>query len=235
MCEHSSERGPSLVNISEGEMNEELCRLLAKFIGNTHRLRRNDSLLTVADVIDKLLHHLGSLKRVSQRVGVSEEMLREFLSVKKLSTPVRDLLAEKRIVSVDVAYRLSQLSSSEQIRLAQEYLSGRLSGKDVRDTATWRRKHPKSSIATAIRRVKRSRTVRHYLVKVRLEQTRCRLNTFRDRIERLIGRENLLSVEETEGIVCAVINETGRKNIERLASLRGVTRARLVRNALLGG
>jgi hypothetical protein len=112
------------------EWDEE--RALAVAFANTHRQKRAEDLLTVAEAFDYLVALHGSQKAVAGIVGLSTEMIREFRSLLKLPEEIKLLIRARKIDSLDVAYRLSMMRSRDgQLRLAAE--AADLSVDDVRD------------------------------------------------------------------------------------------------------
>ena len=107
-------------------------RALAIIFANTRRKKRSADLVMVARAFDYLVRRLGSQRSVSQRVGLSAEMVREFLSVLKLAPAVQALVEKRKIDRLDVAYRLSKIRDEElQFAVAKE--AAELPSRDFRD------------------------------------------------------------------------------------------------------
>ena len=105
---------------------------LSMLFGNTRKKKRNVDLLTIAKSCEYLVGLYGSQRAVADKIGISAEMIREFLTTLKLSAPVQELVSSRRIDSVDIVRELSALSdSSKQLAAAETFVN--TSSKDVRD------------------------------------------------------------------------------------------------------
>jgi len=105
---------------------------LAILFSNTKRKKRDADLLTIAKSCDYLVSLYGSQKAVADKIGLSSEMVREFLTTLRLPIEVQKLIAEKKIDRVDVVREISVLkSSSKQIAIAEALAN--VPSKDVRD------------------------------------------------------------------------------------------------------
>ena len=105
---------------------------LAIIFANTKRKKRNVDLLTMAKCFEHLVKLHGSQKAVAKKVGLSTEMIREFLIVLELPIEVQKLVSERRIDSIDVVREISIIKdSSKQIVAAHAFINSL--SKDVRD------------------------------------------------------------------------------------------------------
>jgi len=212
--------------------HEELEEALVSLLGSTHRKRRKKNLLEVARQLQVARRILGSLKAVAERIDVSEEMLREFASVKKLSPLVREMIKDGRLTSVEVAYRLSMLPDSEQKLVALAYAGGELNVKDVRDVVSFRKRYPKKTIRHAVERVKSSRDIVQYLVKFRISERGMNEVALRHRFSKLLGNANIVSLNIKGRVATLTINEEGQKRLQAVAKERGMTKGKLVRQVI---
>jgi len=105
---------------------------LAIVFANTKRKKRNADLLTIAKSCDYLAKLYGSQKAVAEKVGLSTEMIREFLTVLKLPAEIQDLISERKIDSIDIVREISVLQEpSKQIVAAEAFINSL--SEDVRD------------------------------------------------------------------------------------------------------
>lgn len=105
---------------------------LAILFANTKRKRRTEDLVTVAEAFQFLVDKYGSVQAVAKKVGLSPEMVREFLAILSLSPQVLDMVRRREIDSLDVAYRLSKISDPDsQLELAVR--AQEMRSKDIRD------------------------------------------------------------------------------------------------------
>lgn len=88
--------------------------------------------MTIAHAFDYLLNVYGSQKSVASKVGLSSEMVREFLSILKLPAEVQELVEERTLDSIDVVKQIVAVDNNDlQIALAEQV--GSLSTDEVRD------------------------------------------------------------------------------------------------------
>lgn len=105
---------------------------LAIIFANTKRKNRNVDLLTMAKCFEYLVKLYGSQKAVAKKVGLSTEMIREFLIVLKLPIKIQKLISERRLNSIDVVREISIIKyPSKQIAAAHAFINSL--SKDVRD------------------------------------------------------------------------------------------------------
>jgi len=105
---------------------------LAIIFANTKRKNRNVDLLTMAKCFEHLVKLYGSQKDVANKVGLSTEMIREFLIVLKLPIKIQKLVSERKIDSIDVVREISIIKYPlKQIIAAHAFINSL--SKDVRD------------------------------------------------------------------------------------------------------
>lgn len=107
---------------------------LAILFANTKRKKRTDDLLTIAKACEYLINlsKYGSQKAVAKTIGISSEMIRQFLSALKLPDEVRELVSERKIDSVDVVKEIAAIKDPlEQIAVAHAFVNSL--SKDARD------------------------------------------------------------------------------------------------------
>jgi hypothetical protein len=105
---------------------------LAIIFSNTKRKKRDLDILTIAKAFEYLVKLYGSRKAVGEKVGLSAEMVREFLNVLKLPKEVQELVSKRVIDSIDTIKEISAIKDfSKQIEASQAFAS--LTSKDVRD------------------------------------------------------------------------------------------------------
>lgn len=105
---------------------------LAIVFANTKRKKRKENLITIAKAFEYLVKLYDSQKAVASKVGLSTEMIRQFLSVLKLPHEVQMLFINRQIDSVDVAKELLALNDPAKQIIAAKAIADSLS-KDVRD------------------------------------------------------------------------------------------------------
>jgi hypothetical protein len=105
---------------------------LAVAFENTKRKKRPKDLITVARAMKFLEELYGSQKAVAEKLDLSAEMIRQFLTVLQLPKPVKDLFLSRKIDSVDIAKELAALGDRKKQISAGKAIANSLS-KDVRD------------------------------------------------------------------------------------------------------
>ncbi|SRR6266496_3386 len=137
---------------------------LAAIISSTHAKNRPLPLTRIARWLDLAVSELGSYKAVSDRVGVSPKMLRQFSYVKNLAKPVKDLFERRQLDSVDAAAHLKLIPRHQQRFVGEALARGDLDTDDLRAVAQLRRIRADSPIGTIVEAVQNTKTKRHYVV-----------------------------------------------------------------------
>lgn len=202
-------------------------KALVRLVGSTRRLRRVKNLMEVANELEVAEKLLGGREVVAKEIGLSEEMLREFASVKNLHRSVKQMVKAGLFTSVDTAYRISMLPKSEQLQVARRYVKNELSGKEVRDVIALRKRNPGYAIGEIIERIKRDREIIQYVIKFRLNVKKG-IRVLRQRFSQLIGKENIISLEADGRIANLVVNEDGRRTLQEEAKKRKMTKRKLI-------
>jgi len=220
---------------SKQARDDELEWALGVLLEATRTTTRNVDLMTVSRALEIARGRLGSQQAVSERLGLSAQMLRDFAAVEKLCRPVQKMYADKRLTSVDVAVKLSRLAPSEQQVLARERASGRLTSKEVRDVVSLRRRMPEMTIERAIQRVKASADIKAYVIILPLSSGGPSVSALRARFAKLVASGNIVSLKAQGRIATLTITVEGQKRLQAEAKRRGMTKRRLVEFALLEG
>lgn len=105
---------------------------LSVLFANTKRKKRSVDLLTIAKSCEYLVNLYGSKRAVAEKVGLSTEMIREFLTILKLPKEIQKLVSERKVDSIDVVKEISALKEpSKQIEVAEAFINS--PSKDARD------------------------------------------------------------------------------------------------------
>jgi len=105
---------------------------LSTVFANTRRKKRPDNLLVVAESFAFLTDLYGSQKAVGEKVGLSTEIVRQFLKILELPREVKEMISDRRIDRLDVAYRISKLPDVAQ-QIAAAEMAPALLSYDIRD------------------------------------------------------------------------------------------------------
>jgi len=207
---------------------------LAMALAGTRRKNRAMDLVTLAGSLVALKGEYGSIQAVARAVGISSEMVREFLHISDLSGPVKKAVRQRKIDSVDVAYRLSRLPRPVQDALAREIVARHMTSDDVRWIDRYLRDHPGVSVRDAVDRVLRSKDRIEYVAYLRLSP-RIKKNLRRARmsdtaglrvaqaaLERAIAKADLLSLERLDDILKVRVTAAGLRSLRVEARRMGV-------------
>ena len=227
---HSRRRSPD-----NKSSNAQVDMALAVLIGNTRRTHRPNDLVEVARWLEIARRELGGLHQVAERVGVSEQMLRDFTAVDKLPSAVRKLLKERAIDSVDIACRLARLPTSHQLEVAKAVACRRLDGNDVRDVVSLRKTLPDVGIREIIQRVEDSRDIKEYLAEFIVPAGDASPDALRARFAGIVGEENVRSLRRQGKVGVLAMNSEGRRRLQEAAKNRGMTKREIIDELLVEG
>lgn len=212
----------------------ELEDALAALIASTKRVHRKLNLLEIAKKIEVARKGLGDLKKLSEAIGLSTEMLRQFSRVTKLSPEVQRYVTQGVIKSVDIADRISRLPREDQLLVAQAVVRGELSGDDVRAIVSFRKHQPKFPIREIISCVTSSRSIKEYVVQFLIPAGEKKLNHIETRFVKLLGKDKVCSVNAEKGVGNLILNIEGKKQLELIAKEKSLTKRELVEKVISG-
>lgn len=175
------------------ENERTLEKVIARVLSNTLRQKRPNNLIEVANDIELLKNEMGSLEAVSNVVGISTDMLRQFLSVKQLSHEVRKLIEERKIDSVTVAHKIRNFTEEEQKTIANEVIEGRLNSGDIRALVALKNKLSNLNIDQLISRVVNSKDIKVYVARFRIPEEKKVGTELRKRFENAVGKDEIVS------------------------------------------
>lgn len=201
---------------------------LAALMASTRRMRRKLNLVEIASRASRACNSMGGVAAVAAAVGLSSEMLRQFLRVGKLAPEVKRLVARGKIQSVDIADRMSRLPDEDQLPVAEAVVRDRLRSEDVRAIVSLRRDAPDLRIAEVIQRVESSRPIKEYLVEFRVPVVNTGWALLKRRFARVVGSANIRSLGLRNGAGVAALNRVGKDRLAAEASKLGMTKRELV-------
>ena len=207
---------------------------LAALIASTKRTHRKLNLLQIAKKIEVARKGLGNLKNVSEAIGLSTEMLRQFSRVTKVAPEARRFLINGAIQSVDIADRISRLPTVDQFLVAQAVARGELNSDDVRAVISLRKDQPKLPISKIISSVTGSRNIREYVVQFQVPAGEEKLKDIEDRFSKLFGQNGVSSVNVEKGMGTLILNKDGKNRFELIAKRKGLTKRALVEKVISG-
>ncbi len=196
--------------------------LIARLILNTKRTKRPDSIVQIADDIIQLKEKLGSLDVVGDTIGISKHMLNQFLGINKLSTKVFELVKQRELDSVSVAYYLGKHSTNDQLKLALEYIDGKINSQDLRGLGPLRSKYPDQSIEFLIEKTLRSKNIKVSVVYFQLHDFNS-IAELKGRFVKLIGDDEFVSIENKGLLGILKITAKGEKKLRSEATILKLT------------
>ncbi len=207
---------------------------LAALLANTRCVRRKLTLLQLADSIEVAAAGLGSVEAVSDRVGLSYEMLRQFLTVKKLSPKVKALITQRRIESVDIAHRLSKLPPTDQELVADAIANGDLDSDDARAIVALRKCAPNLPIREIIGRIQQTKFVKHFLILFMWPPLSVTEAALAKRFATVLGKDSVIDIHNVRGVGVLTITESGKAKLHDVARRSALTRKAIVDRIIIG-
>lgn len=132
---------------------EDWAILFANLKGN--KKEKIDNWITISEACQRLVKKHDK-KTVATKVGISEEMIREILTVFKLTSDNKKLIKERKLDSIDKIKMLAQLKDEELQNKAGELLLD-VTAHEARDILDCVKKYPNLSIEEYKNKVLESR------------------------------------------------------------------------------
>lgn len=224
------ERSWFLTETERSRLDDALAALLA----STRRAKRSLNLVEVSEKLRTAVRLLGSLRAVAEALGLSDETVRQFSRIEKLSPDVRKLLASGQITSVDLADRLSRLPSADQHPIGAAVVSGTLDARDVRALLALRKAMPKVPVQQLIRRIRGSRNIREYVAEFLTPHPPASRAALLKRLSPVLGRREIRNLEIGDTVGRLYLTESGKKALEDTARKEGVTKRVLLQRLING-
>ncbi len=220
-------------SIVQTKLNEQT--VLSTLIQNTRTPagRRNKNLWEIAEALEWAEKKWGGLKNVSERIDVSVGMLRQFFSVRNISSPpLKKLVRERKIDSVTIVHKIRNFEEAKQNQIANAVLSGRLSSSDVRVLIPFILKHPELSIDEAITYVESSKNKKVYVIKYDIP-AHTNLNLIRKQIEKTVNKSEIIQVNNKHGIGRIELTRRGLKILREAAKAKKLSLRQFVEKMIL--
>jgi len=190
---------------------------IAAIIASTKRKKRKLDPLQVSEKLLIAREALGGMRELSETVGLSPEMIRQILSVRKCAPAVKQLVHQGRLTSFDILHRLSKLSHSDQNVVAKAVVKGYFNSNDVRVLVGLRRSSPDARIGDLVERVQRSRNIKHYVAYFAVPKAQDIVRKLRERLSGLLGEDNLISITINDQLAELVMNRKGKDRLQKHA------------------
>jgi len=202
--------------------------VIARLIANTLRKKRANNLIEIARDIGWLEKDLGGLKAVSNIIGISTGMIRRFLSVEQLCPEVQKLVEKRKIDLINIVHYMKNFKPEAQKTIAKKVIAGELSANDVRVLAPLHNSLPNLSIDQLISRVQKSKNIRVYVAYFRIPLGFKDMETLKRRFEKIVGKNNILSLSIKDSVGTLELNSLGQKELREAAKERKMTLRKFV-------
>ncbi len=202
--------------------------VIARLIANTIRKRRPNNLIEIARDIRWLQKDLGSLEAVSGTIGISTDMLRQFLSVERLCPKVRKLVEERKIDLVNIVHYMRSFEPKAQQVIAREVIAGRLSANDIRVLAPLQKSLSHFTVGQLISRVQKSRDIKVYVAYFRIPLGFKNINALKRRFEKIVGKTEILSFAVKDLVGTLELTLLGKKKLREAAKKRNLSLRKFV-------
>lgn len=230
-------------------MDSKEIKLLAMVAAGTKRKKRTVNILKVAEALRKLQNSYGSLNTVSSSVKLSPEMIREFLKLLGLTNRAKELIRKGLIDSVDIGYRMSKLSETDQFILAKTVLKERLSSGDVRGIVKYRVDNPHMPINKVIKHVLESKVKKIFVAYLGIDKDmfdnlghicgkKDKETLIKSLFNKILGKANISFFALNGRVVVIKVSQKGLTKLKNQAKRMKVTLAKLANELVkeyLGG
>jgi len=200
---------------------------LAVLISCTRSKSRPLPLTEIAKWLEIAIAKLGNIKSVAERIGLSENMLRQFLHVRRLSPDVQILFKSRKLDSVDAVVHLSMLSESEQKDAAAALVSGKINTIDLRAVINLRRSGDKSEIGSLIQRVCDSKVKREYVAEFVIRGGISKQELHK-RLAKYIPPQEIKKLEVEGALGRLVLTQKGKNTISTISKNLGTPLKRVI-------
>lgn len=207
--------------------------IIARLISNTRRKKRPDNLLDIARDIRWLEDDFGSLTAVSKAIGISTDMLRQFLSVEQLCPEVQKVFGERKIDLINIAHYMSNFDPVAQKVIANEVINGRLSAADIRVLAPIRKSLPHLNIHELIARVQNSRDMKTYVAYFRIPLGFGAISELKIRFEEIVGESEIVSFTMQDQVCILELTYLGQKKLKEAAKEHNLSLRKFVDKLVL--
>lgn len=203
--------------------------VIARLLANTKKIKRPDNLMQIADDILWLSSYEGNLKKVSNIIGISTEMLRKFLSVKQVAPEIKKLVAERKIDRVTIVHLMKNFDSRSQQILADEVMAGRLTVDDMKVLVPLAKQLPNLTINQIISRVQESKDRKIYIIRFEVPSTlKEDFSLLENRFKKIISDKDIASFTVEDKIGSLELTSAGLKQLKKAAKKQNLSLRKFV-------
>ena len=207
---------------------------LGRLLRNTKRanVSRNASIADIAADIETLSAHYGSVAKVAELLSITSGMLQKFLAVKKLEPSVQDLVRSRTLDSVEAVVNLAKYPPKVQMEITKALLEKRITAHDLKSLRPLFLAHPNKEAAEVVALYADSKNKKVAVIKFEKSNLHSDLENVRHNFSNLIGIENLLSLDMTNGWGNITISKKGEMLLREVAKNQKQTLHQLISNLL---
>ncbi len=211
------------MNTSKTNSAESLDTIIARLLLNTKRAKRQDSIIQVVTDIKALRSHFnGDLKMVSSTIGLTSDMLNQFLSVERLTPEVFQLVAERKIDSVSAVHYIARFPALDQSQIAEKYIEGTLTTQDIRALGPLRTTFSDTPIADLTSRLLASKNVKISVIYFQLKGSES-LEAISNKVGAVLNETDIVSIENKGMLGILKLTAKGEQELRNIANQKGLS------------
>lgn len=191
--------------------------VVPRLLISTHKQKRPFSIIDVADDIDWLSNHLGSLSAVSAILNVSSGMLNQFLRVRNLTPEAQALVKKREIDSVTAVHNLAKFSAKDQDEISNLIKQDSLSYLDIRLLSPLRKQFPDTPIEFLVEKLKNSQNRKVSVIQFPVETLHKDIEEVRRELSDIIGPEEIVDIVVDNQIGAIKITPKGEQTLRKEA------------------
>jgi hypothetical protein len=212
---------------------ENIQKIKARLLANTRQKGKGrvDNLFDIANFIDALKNHYGSLKIVSEEVAdISPDMLNRFLSALKVDKRIFPLIKSRKIDNINVLFYIHKLKPDEQIYLANLVAENKINSTDIRAIAPLKKKFPDKSIKEICDLVLDSKDKKRYLIKFDITE-KTEINSITKKLKKIISSSDF-KIEKSGKIGTVILSQHGYNSIKEHCENENIKYENLIKSII---
>lgn len=191
--------------------------VIGRLLANTRRPKRALSIFEIAEDIDWLSNHLGSLSAAATLLGLTTGMLNQFLRVRKLSPKAQALVKTREIDSVSIVHNLAKFSTADQDGIVDQIQQGHLAYADLRLLNPLRKQFPSEPIENLIKKLQDSKNIKVSIVQFPAESLHRDIADLRSELSSITGPSEVVDVVLENGVGSMTLTRKGEQALRQAA------------------
>lgn len=202
--------------------------IIARLILSTKRKKRKYSIVEIANDIYLLKELKGGLGKVADIVGISTDMLKQFLSISNLPEEVIALVDERKIDSVAIVFLLSKFPKEDCLQLAKIASEGKLTSSELKILLPYRKQHSSKSIIEILEEVRSSKNIRVSVIQFPKNVTKKTKMEISEIFKAIVGSNDFVDIVEDDRLFNIKIKKAGEMHIRKLAAEKKMSLSNLI-------